>query len=58
MYADMGIDERTEMQLILEDLHNCSVVVTTPQVGRTCLNCTAVKHLVIAQKVWVLNEQQ
>ena len=30
---------------------------TTPKVGRTGLNLTAADHAVIAQKIWVLNEQ-
>jgi SNF2 family DNA or RNA helicase len=41
MYAEMGNDERTEMQLKFQDSQNPSVFITTPKVGRTCLNLTA-----------------
>jgi hypothetical protein len=41
MYAEMGNDERTEMQLKFQDSQNPSVFITTPKVGRTCLNPTA-----------------
>jgi len=41
MYADMGNDEHTEMQLKYKDSPNPSVFVTTPQVGGTGLNLTA-----------------
>jgi len=55
-YAEMGNDERTEMQLKLQDLPNPSVFVTTPKVGGTGLNLTAANHAVMTQKLWVLNE--
>jgi len=58
MYAEMGNEERTEMQLRFQDPRNPSVFETTPKVGRTGLNLTAVNHAVITQKFWVLNEQQ
>jgi len=58
MYAEMGNDERTEMQLKFQDLPNLSVFVTTPKVGGTGLNHTAANHAVITQKFWVLNEQR
>jgi len=58
MYAEMGNDERTEMQLRFQDSHNPSVFVTTPKVGGTGLNLTAANHAVITQKFWVLNEQR
>jgi len=58
MYAEMGNDERTEMQLRFQDSRNPSVFVTTPKVGRTGLNLTAANHVVLTQKFWVLNEQQ
>jgi len=58
MYAEMGNDERTEMQLRFQDSRNPSVFVTTPKVGRTGLNHTAANHVVLTQKFWVLNEQQ
>jgi len=57
MYADMGNDERTEMQLKFEDSPIPSVFVTTPTAGRTGLNLTAANHAVITQKFRVLNEQ-
>jgi len=44
MYAEMGNDERTEMQLKFQDLPNPSVFLTTPKVGGTGLNLTAAKH--------------
>jgi hypothetical protein len=58
MFAEIGNDERTEMQLIFEDSPNPSVFVTTPKVGGTGLNLTAANHAVITQKFWVLNEQR
>jgi len=57
MYAEIGNDERTEMQLKLEDSTNPSVFVTTPKVGGTGLNLTAANNAVISHKFWVLNEQ-
>ena len=58
MYAEMGNDERTEMQLKFQDSQSPSAFVTTPKVGRTGLNLTVPNHVVITQKFWVLNEQQ
>jgi len=58
MYAAMGHDESTEMQLKFQDSPNSSVFVTTPKVDGTGLNLTAANHAVITQKCWVLNEQQ
>jgi hypothetical protein len=58
MYAEMGNDERTEMQLKFQDSQNPSVFVTTPKVGGTSLNRTAANHAVITQKLWVLNKQR
>jgi hypothetical protein len=55
MYAEMGNDERTEMQLKFQDLPNPSVFITAPKVGGTGLNLTAANHAVITQKSWVLN---
>jgi SNF2 family DNA or RNA helicase len=57
MYAKMGNDESTEMQLKFQDSRNPSVIITTPKVGGTGLNLTAANHAVITQKFWVLNEQ-
>ena len=58
MYAEMGNDERTEMQLKFQDSRNPSVFITTPKVGGTGLNLTEANHEVITQKFWVLNEQR
>jgi len=58
VYAEMGNDEDTEMQLKFQDSPNPSVFVTTPKVGGTGLNLTAANHAVITQKFWVLNEQR
>jgi len=55
-YAEMGNDERTEMQLKFQDSPNPSVFVTTPNVGGTGLNLTAANLAVMTQKFWVLNE--
>jgi len=56
MYAEMGNDEHTEMQLKFRDFPNPSLFVTTPKVGGTGLNLTAANHGVITQKFWVLKE--
>jgi hypothetical protein len=58
MYAEMGKDERTEMQLKFQDSPNPSVFVTTPKVDGTGFNLTAANYAVIPQKFWVLNEQR
>ena len=58
MYAEMGNDERTEMQPKFQDSPNSSVFVTTPKVGETGLNLTAPSYAVITQKFSVLNEQR
>jgi len=58
MYAEMGNDERTELQLKFQNSQNSSIIITTPKVGRTGLNLTAANHAVIIQKFWVLNEQR
>jgi len=58
MYAEMGNDERTEMQLKFQNSPNPTVFVTTPNVGGTGLNLTAANHAVTTQKFWVLNEQR
>jgi len=58
MYAEMGNDECTEMQLKFQDSRNPSVFITTPKVGGPGLNLTAANHAVITEKFWVLNEQR
>jgi SNF2 family DNA or RNA helicase len=55
MYAEMGNDERTEMQLNFQGSPNPSVFVT-PKVGGTVLNLTTANDVVITQQCWVLNE--
>jgi len=57
MYAGIGNDERTEMQLKFHDLPNHSVFVTTRRVGGMGLNPRAANYAVITQKFWVLNKQ-
>jgi len=58
MYAEMGNDEWTEMQLKFQDSQNPSEFVMTPKVGGTGLNLIAANHAVITQKFWVLNKQR
>jgi len=58
MYAEIGNEERTEMQLKFHDSQNPSVLVTTPKVGGTGLNYTAANHAVITGKSWVLNDER
>ena len=58
MYVEMGNDECTEMHLKFQESPNSSIFVTTPEVGRTGLNITALNHAVITQEFWVLNEQR
>jgi len=58
MYAKMGNDKCTEMQLRFQDSQNPSIFITTPKVGGTGLNLTAANYAVITQKFWVLNYQQ
>jgi len=55
MYAEMGNDERTEMQLKVQESPNPYVFVTTPKVGWTGLNLTAANHAVITWEFWVLS---
>jgi SNF2 family DNA or RNA helicase len=47
MFAEMGNDEQTEMQLKFQDSPNPSVFVTIPTVGGTGLNLTAANHALI-----------
>jgi len=58
MYAEVGNDELTKMQLKFLDSQNPSVFVTTPKVGGTGWNLTAANHAVITQELWVLNEKR
>ena len=50
MYAEMGNDERKEMQLKLQDSRNPSGFIAMPNVGGTSQNLTAGNHAVITQK--------
>jgi len=50
MYAEMGNDQRNEMQLKFHDLPDPSVFVTTPKVGGTGLNLSAANHAIITKK--------
>jgi hypothetical protein len=47
MYADMGNDERTEMQLKFQDSRNLSLFVSTPTAGRTGQYLTPSNHRVV-----------
>jgi len=58
MYAEMGNDKRTEMQIKLQDSRSLSEFLTTPKVGGTGLNLMAASPAVITQRFWVLNEQR
>jgi len=58
MYAEMGNDERTEMQLRFQDSRDPCVFIMTPEVDATGLNLTAANHAVITQKLWVPKEQR
>jgi len=58
IFAEMSNDQQTEIQLKLHDSTNPSGLGTTPNVGGSGLNLTAVNHAVITQKFWVLNEQR
>jgi len=58
VYAEMGNNQGTEMQLEFQDSPNPPVFVTTPKVGGTGLNLTAANHAIISQKFWVLNEHR
>jgi len=56
MYAEMGNDKHTEMQLKFQVSQNLSVFVTTPKVGGIGLKLTAASHAAMTQNIWVLNE--
>jgi hypothetical protein len=57
MYAEMGNNEWTEMQLKFQDSPNPSVIVTTPSQGGRGINLPAPNHPVITQKRRVWNMQ-
>jgi SNF2 family DNA or RNA helicase len=58
MYAEMGNNEHTKMQLKFQDSPNPSVFVTTHNVSGIGLNLTAANQAVITQKFRILNEQR
>jgi hypothetical protein len=58
LYAEIGNDECTQMQLKFQYSRNPSLFITTPKVGGTGLNRTAANHAVTTLKFWVLNGQQ
>jgi hypothetical protein len=58
MYAEMGSDESTEMELKFQDSRNPAVFVTTPKVGGSSLYLTAANHAVRTETFWVLNAQR
>ena len=58
MYAEMGNDKHTEMQLKFQDSRNPSVFITAPNLCGTGLNLPAANPAVMTQKFWVLNEQR
>ena len=58
MYAEMGNDDLTEMQLRFQDSCTPSVFIMTPKVGGTSLNLIVAHYAVITQKFWELNEQR
>ena len=58
MSAAMGNDKCTEMQLKIQDSRHPWVFISTPNVGRRCLNLIAANDVVITQKFWVFSEQR
>lgn len=54
----MSNDQQTEIQLKLHDSTNPSGLGTTPNVGGSGLNLTAVNHAVITQMFRVMNKQR
>jgi len=58
LFAEMGNNEHTGMELKFLESPNPSVFVSIPKVGGKGLNLAAANHAVITQMFWVLNEQQ
>ena len=58
MYAEMGNNERAEMQLKFQNSPYPSGFVTRRKVGGSGLNLTAVNHAVITQMFRVMNKQR
>jgi len=56
MYAKIGNNECTDIQLKFQISQNPLVFVTTPKVGGTGLSLTAANYAVITEKFWVLNK--
>jgi len=57
MYAEMGNDERSKLQLKIQDSPNTSVFAITFNVGGPSPKLPAANDAVTTQKFWVLNEQ-
>jgi len=57
-FAEMGNNERTQMELKFQNSPNPSLFETTPKVGGTGFNVTAANQAVITQKFWGINEQR
>jgi len=57
MYAEMGNNEHTEMQLKFQDSPNPSLGANTHEVGGRGLNLTVPNHAVLTPMFWVLNMQ-
>jgi hypothetical protein len=58
MYAEMGNNGPTEMQLKFQDSGNHFVSISTPTVGAISQGCTTANHGVTTKKCWGLNEQR
>jgi hypothetical protein len=51
-------EERSDTQQRFADVQEPAIMITTPQIGGVGLNLVAANHVVVAQKVWVVNEQR
>jgi hypothetical protein len=57
MYAEMGKNECTEMQITFQNVQNPMLLVTIPEVSGTGVNLTATKNAVITHMFWKWNQQ-
>lgn len=57
MFAEIGNNECTEMQLKGQDSQNHTVSINTPTAGRIGFNLSAANHTVVNWKFWVWNVQ-
>jgi hypothetical protein len=57
MYAEMGKNECTEIQITFQNVQNPMLLVTIPEVRGTGVNLTATKNAVITHMFWKWNEQ-